>query len=226
MRERQILFKGEMVRAILDGRKTMTRRVVKENPRWAWKIVWDGYRAGWYQKSAGDPPTMIPVRCPYGQPGNHLWVRETWGVGTRSCPQLGWVDGIEYRADEEYLTDDRDSLQLHTELEPDDVFLDDYKPGWHASIHMPRWASRLTLEVINVRVERLQEITEADAIAEGVRYDADRDRYANYPENETCPGWDDPRRSFRSLWDEINGKKYPWESNPWVWVVEFRRIDQ
>jgi len=198
MKEHPILFSGEMVRAILEGHKTQTRRVVKNPERL------DGLML------AGEEPDW----CPYGGPGDRLWVRETWGVGTRPCPHRGWVDGIEYRADTAYL-EGPDLLHLRTDVEPPDTFEFDAVPdGWRPSIHMPRWACRTVLEVVSVRVERLQEITEEDARAEGFPDPPGQNRM--YP--------DRARYWFQNLWDSINAKRgHPWDLNPWVWVVEFQK---
>ena len=187
--ERPILFSGPMVRAILDGRKTMTRRVVKKQPPDGWdRACW--FRApvmGWtYRPEPADE--WHTVKCPYGQTSDRLWVRETWCDG-----YTGTADPYLYRAT--------------------------YKGGanytWKPSIHMPRKASRITLEVVGVRVERLQEISEDDAFAEGVS-----DKVNPNEEDYTLSA----EEVFEKLWDSINGKKHPWDSNPWVWVVEFKRV--
>ena len=216
MKERPILFNGEMVRAILEGRKTQTRRVVKPQPileRGLWKMGGQ-FSAGWSEGTRSVPCMpghSLCTRGPYGSPGDRLWVRETWGVATRPCPYQGWRDGIEYRADVAWMDDERDLLPLHEPEIPDEVgdFYGDYdKEGWRPSIHMPRWASRIMLEVKAVRVERLQEITEEDARAEGVEM--------------VGPASLTSRSSFAKLWDSINAKRgYGWDTNPWVWVVEF-----
>lgn len=183
-----------MVRAILDGRKTQTRRVVKfqtaptEYPQGnGAKFVQIGGKQYWWN-SQDDHPAHVTKACPYGTPGDRLWVRETFHT----------VDGASafYRAD--------------YERNPKG----DKEHGivWTPSIHMPRWASRITLKVADVRVERLQDISEKDAWAEG------------------CEGFDDDVSGGKSgyceyaeLWEAINGKG-SWEANPWVWVVEFREI--
>lgn len=186
MRERPILFSGAMVRAILNGRKNQTRRVVRPD---------------------GDP-TDSALRCPYGAPGDRLWVRETWAVGrvfdrTRPAeiPTVERDVPVWWRADG--FAEESDN-----------------RGRWRPSIHMPRWASRITLDIVSVRVERLQAITEADAFAEGV----EANPYV------MCDGTTDEamsisaRDNFRALWDSINGKRLgcSWGANPWVWVVEFR----
>ena len=175
MKERPILFSAPMVRALLAGTKTQTRRIVKARDL-EWMDVHQGLR---------EPDNA--ERCPYGQPGDRLWVRETFGHFERN---ENFAPGCEvfYRADGESLAVER----------------------WRPSIHMPRWASRITLEVTGVRVERLQDISEADATAEGVSAIPDEMRRAT------------PRCDFQALWQSINGPD-SWAANPWVWIVEFRR---
>lgn len=164
MKERPIIFSGEMVRAILAGRKTQTRRVIKPQP-----VIQDGvafFKTG--------------QRCPYGQIGDRMWVREAW-IRNSGVPA--------YRAD--------------------DPSWPGETPKWKPSIHMPRWASRITLEIVNVRVERLQDITVGDAWAEGC------------PNSDVnvIPDW------FIPLWAGINAARgNGWDDNPWVWAIEFKRV--
>lgn len=186
MAERPILFSGQMVRAILDGRKTQTRRVVKPPAPFA---PGDDILVEW---ATGQ------IKCPYGQPGDLLWVRETWAANRifdDSSPRIVGNDhhGIWWKAD-------------HSSYRPLNA-----KPGrWRPSIHMPRWASRITLEVTGVQVEQLQEITTEDALAEGI---AKHEQWT-------------PRVQFSELWDSINAKRgYGWNSNPCVWVVEFKKVE-
>lgn len=185
MSERPILFSGPMVRAILEGRKTQTRRVVKG-------IALDWLRPdGFTPEFTASPENSL---CPYGNPGDTLWVRETWGP---------FEGGFIYRADE------------GPNVKPDDG-------RWHPSIHMPRDASRLSLLIKSVRVERLQEISEADAFAEGVGHYVD----SGAAGEATPDGARTAREWFAQLWDTINAKSHPWASNPWVWVVEFEKINK
>lgn len=204
MKERPILFSGEMVRAILDGRKTQTRRMItprefhrSDTPGYDW--TFRDQAARWHDYRNKD---FIKAKSPYGVPGDQLWVRETWSfVGKQ-----GVFDLHQARPDNctpIYRTDG-------TEVE-----------SWFPSIHMPRWASRITLEVTGVRVEQLQDISEEDALAEGVAIDKGHIfQVAGHPQwgHITAVG------CFETLWGAINGKRAPWASNPWVWVVEFERI--
>lgn len=210
MKERAILFSAPMVRAILAGHKMQTRRVMRPQPP-----------AGWFAESPddtredGEPyditPRWLVERCPHGKPGDRLWVRETW-------------------------THDADSIEDARAQHEDAVSLSPvyYRAGmpddeagtfsrWWPSIHMPRWASRITLEITEVRVQRLQEIGEDDARAEGVE-PLVMTRKA-YPSKHAA---DVERRSYRPgfarLWGDINGKRAPWSSNPWVWALTFRRL--
>lgn len=188
MKERPILFSGHMVRAILAGTKTQTRRVVKPAPQ----MVTDHSVQPW----AGDARELLGLlikagkACPYGQPGDRLWVRETW-----NCFD-GWA-GYYYAADYE-------GFGIGPDDDPDHV--PDHAVRWKPSIHMPRAASRINLDITSVRVERLHAISDADARAEGP---------AGHP--------DGPWHAFRSLWTLINGPE-SWDANPWVWVVEFKHL--
>ena len=218
-----------MIRAILDNRKTQTRRVAKP-PRFladegvtpssieTFYLSCDG---AWVM--AAGSFFMDGIACPYGQPGDRLWVRETWGVFDRSTD---WVEdgqptpyeidyAIGYRADGE---DSKDVEWMDAPAEHRQL-LDDNR--WRPSIHMPRWASRITLEVTEVRAQRVQDTTDEDALAEGCPTDPE--------ELSNAGGWyDGPRPAlwFSHLWDSINAKRgFSWESNPWVWAVTFRRIE-
>jgi len=210
VKEHPILFSGEMVRAILDGRKTQTRRLVRLPPGYEHGEVY-GYEGSYNGRHclACDPGPSRAILCPFGVPGDRLWVRETWRDG-------------QYAVGKEWDFDDRVGYRAS--------FVGDPALKWKPSIHMPRWASRLTLEVVSVRVERLQDITEADAQAEGVDSGAPW-----FPPGQWSPPDEDPRQvgygrgnfalqNFRALWEHINGKRAPWASNPWVWVVTFKTL--
>lgn len=199
--ERPILFSAPMVRGILAGTKAQTRRIWKMPPGMGWYVsgalkgeetgdVCDLTGPGWC--------SVDEVRCPYGRPGDRLWVRETWG----------------YFGGDEYLYQKDLGSVGYRASQFDGI---DHVPGgrWRPSIHMPRWASRITLEVTGVRVERLQDISIADAMAEGV-VECNPSLRGLGP----CSEW---RYAYEDLWKQINGQG-AWESNPWVWVVEFKRI--
>lgn len=209
MKERPILFSGAMVRAILNGTKTQTRRVIKPQPS--------------FLGAMGDPSAPFKtldaglhcrITCPYSEPGDgRLWVRETW------MDLLG--TGIERR------TGDHGRYAYQADTPPGsygDEARKDFGLKWRPSIHMPRAASRLLLEVVGVRVERLQDISAADAIAEGIersgagwqRFHVDPDA----PEGQSFTR--NPVLAYRGVWEQINGAG-SWDANPWVWVLEFRR---
>jgi len=230
IKERPILFTGAMVQAILGGPKTQTRRVLKDQGSYAeWKhaqkILPDfadefpgSTEYDWLlQKEAGpikDGEYQPIGCCHYGQTGDRWWVRETWQEvdDEYGCPH------IIYKADgESWLIGSSDELGDHLLCPREDMTIDDFAIcRWRSPIYMPRWASRLTLEVVSVRAERVQEISEADAKAEGV-----------WGKDEPYQGVGDLARDrFQHLWDSINAKRgFGWDDNPWVWVVEFRKVE-
>ena len=178
MKERPILFSAPMVRAILDGTKTMTRRAVKG-------IALDWLRPnGFTPEFVANPENHL---CPYGIPGDRLWVRETFGIDDEDGSVLYFADPDTAQAAE------------HARV------CEDRYPRRRPSIHMPRRASRILLEITHVRVERLQDISHEDALAEGMP-------------------WDDSVHHFSRRWELINGAG-SWDANPWVWVVEFQRVE-
>ena len=210
IRERPILMSAEMVRAILDGRKTQTRRVVSRQPHSFGEPRW------WlpFGEDVLRPPSEEAYReeairrCPYGQPGDRLYVRETWAMAAcfdhlapKDIPETARsMDRCYYRHGGKVFTE-----------------------GWHQlrpSIHMPKWAARIWLEVTAIRVGRVQQITEEDAEAEGVNGGC-----LSCGKLDPCgclTPRPDHRDSFVYLWDSLNAKRgYSWESNPWVFVVEF-----
>lgn len=225
MKLRPIIFSGPMVRAILDGRKTQTRRIVtlrefdrSGTPGYDW--TFRDREARWHDFRDAD---FLARKCPFGAVGDGLWVRETWGAGTRPDPNTGWRDGIEYKADCRGLQEG-DDLPLHRVEVPDDVDLDSLLGSWRSPILMPRWASRLTLVVRSVRVERLSAITDADAIAEGAR---------ELWLQEGAPGawWQvgdgphgrTPREAYLSGFRAMH--KLAADADPWLWVVGFERME-
>lgn len=221
MKEHQILFRTPMVKANLEDRKTQTRRIIKPQPRCSdnhhffneagWKndpfqprlgggFLWCANCGEYLGYNSG-----MGLRCPYGKPGDILWVRETWQYGSDSLPYI-------YKAGYPH------NIPPYIENVPDISIL-----KWKPSIFMPREACRLFLEVVSVRVERLQDITEEDAKAEGVQFISDEYGYRDYssfygigPIHLTA------RESFQTLWISINGQK-SWDANPWIWVVEFKK---
>ncbi|MDN7814627.1 hypothetical protein [Burkholderia vietnamiensis] len=226
MKERPILFSGPMVRAILEGRKTQTRRIIKlphNNPLGAWEPTTAG--GGSVKYAGGTPaPELAAIGhtrtgdcyvCPHGDVGDRLWVRETHDVnrlGSETFPdgRTRLYAGIAYQADDgRHEADISDSQCRAIEAKT--------WRGWTPSIHMPRWASRITLEITGVRAERLQEISQDDAEAEGI------DFLRSVPDAyETL----DARGLFRCLWDGLNAARgHGWDANPWVWAIEFRRIE-
>ena len=211
MKERPILFSGPMVRAVLDGRKSQTRRVVTDRhlTRLGLEIhdgiaftLEGGQWNGMFE--SGSPPW-----CPYGIPGDRLWVRETWRFADE--------DVVGFRADDSH---GEQSERVRVLAERYWHRPSGFAPlHWLPSIYMPRWASRITLEVVAVRVERLQDITADDAKSEGVevcKHFADANK--GHP-------LDPHRVAFAWLWNTINGSD-AWIANPWVWVVEFKRLEQ
>lgn len=199
MAERPIPLRSHEVRAILAGTKTQTRRVVKQQPQRCERgvLMWtvSKYRKIGFQ--ARDVHPDLHEFCPYGQPGDRLWVRETWAQHPQSAST------VFYRAT--------------VEAEPGFPVWDG---PWRPSIHMPRSASRITLEITGVRVERLQDISEADAVAEGVMSVQCNDLGAEVPYYRSLF---EPSGLYRLLWESINGPG-SWDANPWVWVVEFKRL--
>lgn len=217
MKERPILFSAPMVRAILEGRKTQTRRAIRKqfaadaepaevpatSPE-GWQI--SGHSGLWWDDTGACIDDAI--RCPYGMPGDRLWVRETW------APEQ--ID-----ADAMTMQEVSDSVRMPA-YRADFAGNPAYK--WRPSIHMPRWASRILLEITAVRVERLQDISQDDAKAEGVEQMGacpGLRLYRNYLDPMT--GYIRPDDAFLSLWNSINGAR-SWDANPWVWVVEFKRV--
>jgi len=212
MKERPILFSGEMVRAILDGRKTQTRRVIKpQPPQWNWNTRRNSTFN--VQVSLNDNREYW-VKCPYGAHGGYLWVRETWNSDQQYADykpsEIPKGAPIYYKADV-------------GEPDPDGVrFI------WRPSIFMPRMFSRITLEITGVRVKQVQDINADDCLAEGCPMDHLHDVIHPVFEDGTCVsvGAVGQLAWFRNLWDSINAKRgYGWKVNPWVWVIEFKKLE-
>lgn len=217
MKEHPILFSAPMVLALLAGSKTQTRRVVKPQPEWDgnW-FKWDGHRPNSkYGACSGNSLSttfwMLDC-CPYGKPGDRLWVRETHFINH----YMGAQTPVEDRADCQilYRATDMDCVR---NMEDSEGLV------WSPSIHMPRWASRITLEITGVRVERLQDISEADCWSEGAVT-----KNPNPPSFYPVTGLDghghlSTRGVYADLWRTINGPE-SWGANPWVWVVEFKAV--
>lgn len=226
MKAKPILFSGDMVRAILDGRKTQTRRTIKPQPMFV-SSIYQPFSDGEWWGAAHNSGIRWQGKCPYGAAGDLLWVRETFIIestheyhGEHIMPDdgrpiktiLGDCDCSEFFNIPHYRATEPEPHIVPYDLE----YANDDRTRWRPSIFMPRWASRLTLEIIDIRVERLQDISEEDAIAEGISYTEDYDGY----HVEDCKYFHghDPRVSFLALWRDINGCQ---SRAPWVWVVEF-----
>ncbi|CAI1687284.1 ASCH domain-containing protein [Serratia fonticola] len=215
MKERPVLFNGDMVRAILDGRKTQTRRVMKPQPEPCDYVDEHGKPRGGHswpshifqtmlhveeelQNGKGDGVGLVGDACPFGDIGDRLWVRETFMdlTGTGIEANTGLYEGYAYRADTP-----PGSLGDETRKE--------YKLKWTPSLHMPRKACRLVLEITGVRVEKLRSMSQQDARAEGVI---------------AASGPMEAGLAFRQLWESIYGAD-SWQANPWVWVIEFKHVE-
>jgi hypothetical protein len=201
-KERPILFSGPMVRAILDGRKTQTRRVVKsllgvgkvtefdKSETLGWDYTFRDKRDRWNDLSL----SQLVERCRHGKPGDRLWVREAFRLaplGNGPRDEFGRPAVTHFRSTDSHLFPN---------------------VKWKPSIHMPRWASRITLEVTGARVERLNDISRGDAMAEGCPH-------SNLAYGQNPCDW------FHELWESINGPE-SWAANPWVWVIEFRKTEK
>lgn len=208
-----------MVRAILDGRKTQTRRVITKQPpsvETVRQLSGSGYHYAqpdsmhdhWYvcgpvwAVEQAMNHNNCRLDCPYGQPGDRLWVRETWAPYDDDVVPEKDLSGIGYRADEKW----------NGHSSPFRSWNAEYNGTWKPSIFMPRWASRITLELTAVRVQRVQEISEEDAMAEGI-------------ELMNVTREDSHRFHYRVLWDDLNLKRgFGWKTNPWVWALTFKRV--
>ena len=235
MRERPILLNADMVRAVLNGSKTQTRRIMKvqpDSPNFGLLRITDSTKRAdigkyhWAESNATGTHTRSALfTCPFGAVGDRLWVRETFAtLGNEDGCAIDWDDNLVkgggreaahiYRASCEQRPGNYGLWSI-----PDDAFWKphtdnmQYEGGWVPSIHMPRWASRITLEITGVRVERLQDISEQDAWAEG---------FEGYDDDVT--GGKNGYSEFCEAWMSIYGEE-SWQANPWVWVIEFRRVE-
>lgn len=210
--EQGILFSAPMVRAILANTKTQTRRGIAGARGAFWERSYTGTveRDGVLRLREGADGTIVrgspEVRCRYGAVGHRLWVKETWRVDDPSTGEIG------YRASPGALGSSASRMHDTSDAEWWAHWSKRSAGGrWQPSIYMPRWASRILLEIVSVRVERLQDISEDDARAEGVE-----------------DGGADPREAYRNLWDQLNGERagFAWRDNPWVWVVTTKRCER
>lgn len=255
MKERGMIFNAEMVRTILDGSKTQTRRIMKVQPSDGFHPTHNGYdldlNAHWYTPGVIDKNGYLqPAKkdvfgvadenegytCPFGAVGDRIWVRETWGVVSHELDEDGRIKPW---------SPDRPATAIHEmpfgsgyytghaiyAADGDFTWGDDdgYEDGrscWKPSIHMPRAACRILLEVTGVRVERLNGISEADAESEGIDMDALADSQDCYDciADHNMTGRPTATGAFKYLWESIYGEEN-WLANPWVWVIEFKRIE-
>jgi hypothetical protein len=211
VKERPILFSAPIVRALLDGSKTQTRRIVQPHRADDAFVLLDHGDGWWpYRSEDGESANVdnmeYAFNCPYGKPGDRLWVRETWKAHTtfdhlppRDIPETH----VWYLADDGYKAESRTRV----------------------SMHMPRWASRILLEIVSVRVERLNDCSATDAVAEGIRrLGPGFERWHPDPADVDHTGsTQDPVLAYRGLWESINGAG-SWAANPWVWVVKFKQV--
>ena len=223
--EKPIIFNAEMVRAILEGRKTQTRRTIKDKKL----VAFIDFMTGHADEQPGNTEDLgqrleggkirlwsaeYPeegselFRCPFGQAGDRLWVRETWAKVSQPDWKPDESGNMKYELKTIYKSDRKDfELKCY-----DDGFAQ-WKIKWKPSIHMPRWASRITLEITNIRVERVQEISGPDISREGICLkNLWHKEYGSTPLDQ-----------FRRIWNSVYGT---WDQNPWVWVLEFKRIDK
>lgn len=234
MKERGMIFNAEMVRAILDGRKTQTRRIMKVQPSEGFSpmnmALETDYEAHWYTPGIVDKDGYLqPAKhdvfgvasdeegytCPFGAVGDRIWVRETFatlepGSYEPVKPQQGYCQELRYAATDRLAKSGSD--------------IRGYK--WIPSLHMPRWASRITLEITGVRVDRLQNISDEDAEAEGIDMEALFDAQDCYDciADHNMTGRPTVTGAFKHLWESIYGEE-GWQANPWVWVITFQRVE-
>ena len=236
MKERPILFNGPMVRAILEGRKTQTRRILKRQPddfhdtsdRRSYLtnteiLNFEEGSVAQFFYTMGEQEDHL---CQYGQPGDRLWVRETW----KPDPSFGYPQRTKISEI------DQGTNILYRATLPEEHPKYSWQK-WKPSIHIPRWASRITLEITDIRVERLNDISDEDAISEGlssITKDGGITVKYGIPDHDGLPGGDgwpwreweiDPSFAFSKLWESINGEG-SWGCDPWVWVISFKKVEE
>lgn len=211
MKDRPILFSGPMVRAIREGRKTQTRRIVKEQRH---PLGYSIKPYGVAQEFSGGTEA---IRCPYGQPGDWLWVKETWRTcdSLEHCKPSNLRPGapVEYRAGGHNVNGFQGEPLIGM-------------GRWRPSIFMSKWMSRLILEIVSVRVERLNDISDEDSKAEGIHQIAHGRSgyyYSAFNKEPDPNNWCHPGSAYKELWESINSPG-SWDLNPWVWVVEFKEV--
>lgn len=222
MKEQPIIFSASMVQAILEGLKTQTRRIIKPQP-WLCDLF---IVPKWIWRKKDNPFSSIDrliggliKYCPYGSPGDKLWVRETWGgifLNSQDGYYLQWRD-----VPKSDRTQERCEALFYRATDDDP----DYEGCWVPSIFMPRWASRLTLEILNVRAERLQSITYENILAEGIFQVWPLPTTSQLHIND-LPCKDSAHEFFIRLWDSLNKRRgFSYATNPWVWAIEFKVLE-
>jgi hypothetical protein len=228
VKERGILFSAPMVRALLAGTKTQTRRAIKlrefqPSKTRGYDFTFRDRRALWQDFTRA----RLLESCPYGVVGDRLWVRETWCLAHPECTQDFDAAEGRPRGPERYRGTDESWFAYYAATDPDVVSSEDHsRSPWKPSIHMPRWASRILLEITGVRAQRLHDIDEDDARAEGAPKQFVIDaasfvagKLVDFEKISTH------RHGFAALWREINGDD-SWKSNPWVWAITFKRVEE
>lgn len=228
MKERPIIFSGEMVKAILEGRKTMTRRVVsgiQHSSNWQFEDWFDGLACfqwlGALRAEQEPGKRRQYFKCPYGAPGDRLWVKETW-FDNYACSRDTRSSILPLAHHHDLFIGGQDgepTVYYKADGEPD---FDGERAWWQSPLFMPRWASRITLEVVSVKVERLQDITYNDLRSEGDPWLKELRQWPTFEQENA-----DLREWFRELWDSLNAKKpgCSWADNPWVFVIEFKPME-
>lgn len=224
MKEHPLIFTGESIRGIQADRKSQTRRLLKPQPPRGYELV--GRVTGstspknvrrflFEDPSHSELPEFYTKRLP--EVGDRIWAKESHAISRQGPDEY---DIIHYAADG--MAAETDRQHISPLFRPDVAF----DGQWRSPLFMPRWAARHTLEVLDVRVERLQDISEEDAKAEGIDHDASIPAMVNgEPGNVRCFGPDAATKAFSLLWDAINKKRAPWSSNPWVVAFTFRRVE-